>query len=117
MSLPNPTEIKPWGGYQNLFQGPDYLVKIMEVAPGHRLSLQRHFKREEFWIIISGAGLFELDGVMRNIRTGDLVRVRVGDTHRVSNNGTEPILILEVQKGAEISETDIERLEDDYKRA
>jgi mannose-6-phosphate isomerase-like protein (cupin superfamily) len=115
VSLPNPTETRPWGAFQNLFAGEGFLVKLIEVAPGQRLSLQRHFKREEFWIVVDGAGLFELDGVLRAVRSGDMIRVGLKSVHRVANSGGTPLLILEVQKG-ECREDDIERLADDYKR-
>lgn len=125
MSLPNPTDVRPWGGYQNLFsaqggsasggEASGYLVKLFEVAPGHRLSLQRHFKREEFWIVISGDGLFELDGASREITPGSMLHVGITQLHRVTNRGMIPLLILEVQKG-ECREDDIERLADDYQR-
>jgi mannose-1-phosphate guanylyltransferase len=116
VTIENPTEIRPWGGFQNLFGGENFLVKLVEVAPGHRLSLQRHFKREEFWIVISGNGVFELDGTERAISPGDMMRVGLTQTHRVSNHESIPLLILELQKG-ECREDDIERLADDYKRA
>ncbi len=116
MSLPNPTENRPWGAFQNLFESAGFLVKLIEVAPSHRLSLQRHFKREEFWVVISGIGMFELEGNERAISKGDMLRVGITQTHRVSNRGSEPLLILELQKG-ECREDDIERLADDYKRA
>lgn len=114
--LPSPTETRPWGAYQNLFQAEGFLVKLIEVAPGHRLSLQRHFKREEFWIVVSGAGTFRLDAEERAIAAGDLLRVGLEQVHRVANDGTVPLIILELQKGT-CEENDIERIEDDYKRA
>jgi mannose-1-phosphate guanylyltransferase len=114
--LTNPSEIRPWGAFQNIFKASGFLVKIIEVAPGHRLSLQRHFKREESWIVISGHGTFELEGSEHAIAEGDVVKVGVEQTHRVKNRGTTPLVILELQKG-ECREDDIERLEDDYKRA
>lgn len=114
--LPSPTERRPWGSYQNLFEAEGFLVKLIEVAPSHRLSLQRHFKREEFWVIVAGEGLFRLGDEERAVRAGDMVRVGLTQVHRVTNAGTAPLLILELQKGA-CQESDIERLEDDYKRA
>ena len=113
--LPHPTEIRPWGAFQNLFESQGFLVKLIEVAPGHRLSLQRHFKREESWIVISGRGTFELEGSEHAIAEGDAVKVGITQTHRVKNRGESPLLILELQKG-ECREDDIERLADDYKR-
>jgi mannose-6-phosphate isomerase-like protein (cupin superfamily) len=116
MTLTKPTEIRPWGAYQNLFEAAGFLVKLIEVAPGHRLSLQRHFKREEFWIVVSGEGVFELDGEEKTIGPGAMVQVGVKQTHRVGNRDGAPLLILELQKG-ECDESDIERLADDYRRA
>lgn len=115
MTLTKPTEIRPWGAYQNLFEAAGFLVKLIEVAPGHRLSLQRHFKREEFWIVVAGEGVFELDGAETAIGSGSMVRVGVRQTHRVANRATAPLVILELQKGA-CDENDIERLADDYRR-
>ena len=115
-TLTTPTERRPWGAFQNLFTAQGFLVKLIEIAPGHRLSLQRHFKREESWIIISGRGTFELEGSEHAIAEGDVVKVGIEQTHRVKNSGTTDLLILELQKG-ECREDDIERLADDYKRA
>jgi len=116
MTLTKPTEIRPWGAYQNLFEAAGFLVKLIEVAPGHRLSLQRHFQREEFWIVVAGEGVFELDGAETTIGTGAMVHVGVRQVHRVGNRGDAPLLILELQKGT-CDENDIERLADDYRRA
>ena len=116
MTLAKPTEIRPWGAFQNLYEAAGFLVKLIEVAPGHRLSLQRHFKREEFWIVVAGEGVFELDGEEKTIGVGAMVRVGIKQTHRVANRGASPLLILELQKG-ECEEDDIERLADDYRRA
>ncbi len=31
-----------------------YKIKRIEVTPGKRLSLQKHFHRSEHWIVVSG---------------------------------------------------------------
>lgn len=113
--LSEPTETRPWGAFQNLFPGKGFLVKLIEVDPGHRLSLQRHSYREEYWIVIEGSGTFTLDEVTRPIAVGEMIRVPLKAVHRVANTGKAPLLILEVQKG-DYREDDIERLEDDYQR-
>lgn len=115
MTLHLPTDRRPWGEFQNLFAGDGFLVKLIEIKPGQRISLQRHFKREEFWVVVSGRGEFELNGSITPIGPGDMVRVRTTDVHRAANKGTEALVILELQKG-ECSEDDIERLADDYSR-
>lgn len=115
-SLPSPTETRPWGAYQNLFESSGFLVKLIEVAPGRRLSLQRHFRREEYWVIVSGTGVFRLGSEERPVAPGDMLHVGLEQIHRVTNDGQVPLMILELQKGA-CDEGDIERIEDDYKRA
>lgn len=116
MTLTKPTEIRPWGAYQNLFEAAGFLIKLIQVEPGQRLSLQRHFKREEFWIVVSGVGMFTLDDKEKKINPGEMLRIGVTQVHRVGNNADTPLIILELQKGV-CDENDIERLADDYKRA
>lgn len=115
MLLPEPTEIRPWGSYQNLFEAEGYLVKIIEVSPGQRLSLQRHFKREEFWTVIEGVGKAVINNEEKVIGPGDTIHIECQHTHRIINDSPKPLLVLELQKG-ECREDDIERLEDDYNR-
>lgn len=114
--LTRPTETRPWGAFQNLFAGDGFLVKLIEIAPGHRLSLQRHFEREERWVIVRGTASVEIGGESRVIRAGGTVAVAKQETHRVANAGLQPLLILELQNGS-CREDDIERIEDDYRRA
>ena len=42
---------KPWGTYQVLEEGNNYLVKNICVLPGEKLSLQSHNHRSEHWIV------------------------------------------------------------------
>jgi mannose-6-phosphate isomerase-like protein (cupin superfamily) len=43
--------------------------------------------------------------------------VPVGAVHRLENPWSDPLVIVEVQRGEILSEEDIVRLEDDYERA
>lgn len=115
MKLQDPTERRPWGAYLNLFEGEGLLVKIIEVEPGKRLSLQRHACREEHWTVIEGLGVALIGGVERRIGPGDAVAVGRGVIHRLANDGETPLLVLELQQG-ECREDDIERLDDDFGR-
>jgi mannose-6-phosphate isomerase-like protein (cupin superfamily) len=40
-----PTEVRPWGAFYNLDEGPGYKVKRIVVTPQGRLSLQSHKHR------------------------------------------------------------------------
>ena len=108
--------VRPWGRWTVLQRGDGYQVKLIEVLPGQRLSLQYHRYRSEVWIKVSGVAEAVVGD--RRFAPGDLepVVVSVGTVHRLGNPGPGLLRIIEVQQGGLISEDDIVRLEDDYNR-
>lgn len=107
----------PWGSWQVLDDAEANKVKKVTVKPGHRLSYQRHFKREEHWIVVSGIARITLDGEIHNLKVGESIKVPLEAAHRMANpSETEDLVIIEVQLGTYFGEDDIERLEDDYGR-
>jgi mannose-6-phosphate isomerase len=107
---------RPWGYYQVLSDMENHKVKRIVVYPGKRLSLQRHRKRSEHWVMISGAGLVTLDDQEILVEPGQSVDIPVGVKHRIFNPGAEPAVFVEIQMGAYFGEDDIERFEDDFGR-
>ena len=107
---------RPWGRYQVLADTPTYKVKTIWVEPGHRLSLQRHQKREEHWYIVSGVADVVLGDKEFKAQAGDSVEVAIGEQHRIGNSGSEVMIFVEVQRGTYFGEDDIERIQDDYAR-
>ena len=45
---------RPWGWYQTMDLGERFRVKRMVVAPGKKLSLQKHHHRAEHWVVVRG---------------------------------------------------------------
>ena len=91
-----------------------YKVKELVINPGCSLSDQRHFKRSEQWIILEGVCKMETEYDNRQ----DVVHldpksrpydIGIRVWHKASNPGTKPTHILEVQRGEECVEEDIER--------
>lgn len=107
--------VRPWGYFRLLDQGPGFVVKALLVKGHQRLSLQRHAKRDEQWVVVMGTGTASLGDMKIALKPGDSLRVPRGATHRLINPGAEPLIIIETQTG-EPDEDDIERLEDDYGR-
>lgn len=95
----------------------DHKVKTITVSPGRRLSYQRHQHRAEHWFVVRGVGLVTLDGKEITVEAGSTIDIPMQSAHRVSNTGTEELLLIEVQHGRSFAEDDIERLEDDFGRA
>ena len=109
-------EARPWGTFEVLSDAPMHKVKRMTVAPGHRLSYQRHRRRSEHWFVVEGDAVVTLDGIEQVLATGEAVDIPMGAAHRVANKGAEPLVFIEVQRGSYFGEDDIERLSDDYGR-
>ncbi|MBF0483991.1 MAG: phosphomannose isomerase type II C-terminal cupin domain [Candidatus Omnitrophica bacterium] len=107
---------RPWGNYIKFLQEEGVWVKRVEVNPGCRLSLQKHFKRSEKWNIVTGTGIITLDSVEKNIKGGDIIDIPLGALHRIANTGTTKLVFIEVACGDYLGEDDIERVEDDYAR-
>ena len=107
---------KPWGRYTDYFRSKSCVFKTIEVDPGHRLSLQTHAKRDEVWYVISGSGIVTVGYETKHLVTGRRVEICRGQQHRLENTGEVFLIVAEMQCG-DCDEDDIERLEDDYKRA
>jgi len=107
---------RPWGRYEVLEENPGYKVKRLEVKPGARLSLQRHSRRSEHWVVVEGiADVVWGDRELR-LRTGEHIHIPPGTNHRLGNSTGLHLALIEVQLGDYLGEDDIVRLEDDYSR-
>jgi mannose-6-phosphate isomerase len=109
--------VRPWGRYDVLSTSDLHQVKNIFVLPGKRLSYQRHEKRAEHWLIISGVARVTLDGKTLELTAGDSVDIEIGVAHRIENVGTTELIFTEIQTGTYFGEDDIERLEDDFGRS
>ncbi|MBS0337379.1 MAG: mannose-1-phosphate guanylyltransferase/mannose-6-phosphate isomerase [Proteobacteria bacterium] len=108
---------RPWGYFENLDSGPGFLVKRIMVNPGAALSLQMHHHRAEHWVVVSGTARVTRGEEISLIQRNESVYIPQGATHRLENPSTdEPLHLIEVQSGDRISEDDIVRFEDRYRR-
>ncbi|MCA9404033.1 MAG: phosphomannose isomerase type II C-terminal cupin domain [Candidatus Omnitrophica bacterium] len=109
----NVTE-RPWGHYIKFLEEEGVWVKRVEVKPGARLSLQKHFHRSEKWNVVTGSGEVTLDEKIVKVQAGSVIDVPVGTVHRIANTGAVKLVFIEVACGKLLSEDDIERIQDDY---
>lgn len=108
---------RPWGHYEGLIQGERFQVKKIQVRPGQKLSLQKHFHRAEHWVVVNGTAIVERDNESILLRENESVYLPLGCVHRLVNPGMIPLNLIEVQSGAYLGEDDIVRIEDTYGRA
>jgi len=107
---------RPWGEWQVLDLQSHVVVKKLLVYPGGRISLQRHQHRTERWIVTEGVATVRCDNIIMHLNVGESIMIPCGSIHRLSNQGTAPVALIEVQIGNYLSEEDIERFNDDYGR-
>ena len=84
------------------------------------MSFQRHFKRNEIWLVSEGTCnvSYSNDTENKNIKELQLNKfdyylVPVGRWHQISNRSNMKTHIIEIQYGEDCKESDIERLDKD----
>ena len=108
---------RPWGWYDNIDEGDNFKVKHIQVNPGASLSLQKHLKRAEHWIVVKGVAEVICGDAKITLRENESTFIPLGYKHRLSNPGKDILEIIEVQSGKYLDEDDIVRFEDFYGRA
>lgn len=111
-----PKTVRQWGYYRVLHeQGQTVKVKELTVAPGQRLSMQRHQDRAEHWFVAQGVATVytinrksdaELLGVFDQFQH---LHINNNDWHQLCNEGTDELRVVEIQYGQRCVEEDIER--------
>lgn len=108
---------RPWGWYDSVDEGEHFKVKRIQVKPGASLSLQMHHHRAEHWIVVKGIAEITNGEQVLILTENQSTYIPQGQIHRLSNPGTEPLEIIEVQSGSYLGEDDIVRFEDTYGRS
>ena len=108
-------EKRIWGEYFNLYEDNQVKVKELIVVPKKGMSLQKHFKRSEIWLVSHGKCLINyskkspdtIEEIILNKH--ESIHINLGDWHQIMNPYNEVCKIIEIQYGEETSEEDIER--------
>lgn len=106
-------EKRKWGEYHVLYEctfsdGICALTKELVIEAGKSISYQRHFHRDEYWIIIDGEGEIIIDGQKRTVKLGNTTIIKKLQFHTIK--AITRLTIIEVQIGDILSEDDIERI-------
>ena len=91
-------------------------VKQINVKPGESLSLQKHRHRAEHWVVVKGTANVELNDQNLQICENQSIYIPLGAKHRLSNQGENILIVIEIQTGTYLGEDDIIRFEDKYGR-
>lgn len=107
-------EERRWGTYKvidnvDFKDGYAALTKTLTLNPGCSISYQRHTHRDEVWTFIDGQGEIVLDGVRKPVGRGDVITIPKLMMHAL--RATTPLTFIEVQRGDQLVEEDIERFD------
>ncbi len=105
---------RPWGYFEQFTQEENCTVKIININPNSKLSLQYHNFRDEFWRVLDGEVIFTLNDKKIEAKAGDELFVPKKAIHCIKAK-QNPARILEIAFG-HFDENDIVRLQDDYGR-
>jgi len=108
---------RPWGSYETLKMQPKAQVKWIKIKPKHKLSLQKHKKRSENWVVVKGHPTITVGENVKEYSPTEMIFIPIDAKHRIENNKDEEAIVVEVQTGDYLGEDDIIRLEDKYGRA
>ncbi len=107
---------RPWGSYESLTATTTHQVKRITVSPGGRLSLQKHARRAEHWVVAEGVATVTVQESVLTLTKNQHVFIPLGAIHRLENPGETDLVLIEVQLGDYFGEDDIVRLDDIYGR-
>ena len=109
-------ESRPWGWFDIIDEGPQFKVKRIHLKVGGSISLQRHLKRAEHWIVVKGVALVIAGKKKLILKQNESTFIPKNTVHQLSNAGKTILEIVEVQSGDYLGEDDIERFDDKYGR-
>lgn len=108
-----------WGFYKVLSDDDVCKVKELYIEPGKSISLQEHARREEHWIVVQGEAMAQVGprssgDQLREIflTPGSDLKIYKNQLHKLTNCGTDMLMVVEVQTGDYFGEDDIIRYEE-----
>ena len=108
-------ERRVWGEFFNLFEDDQVKVKELIIEPKKGMSLQKHHKRSEIWLVSQGKCIVNYSKISPDeieeitLDKHNSLHVELGDWHQITNPFDETCKIIEIQYGKETIEEDIER--------
>lgn len=106
------TVYRPWGSYTALKDRANFKIKRIVVNPWAKLSMQMHKHRSEHWVVVSGVATISNNEIEYTLQENQSTYIPQTHRHRLANNTSEPLNIIEVQCGEYVGEDDIVRFDD-----
>ncbi len=82
--------------YADEFKGKCRLFSKITLEPGCSIGTHVHDQEEEIYFVLSGKGIVDDNGQLRDIGPGDALKTGGGEYHSITNNGNEPLVFMAV---------------------
>jgi cytidyltransferase-like protein len=110
----HPKTLRSWGYYRILHDVAGCKVKELTVDPGKSLSMQRHSKRSEYWLVSEGSCIIKHELANSYVEEHHLKiheewYIPINSWHQLTNPFDTPCRVVEIQYGEDCIEEDIER--------
>ncbi|OON88478.1 mannose-1-phosphate guanylyltransferase [Oribacterium sp. C9] len=92
---------KSWGTYLVLDVEKESRTIKATLNKGQSMNYHSHDHRDEVWTVISGIGRTVVDGMVQNVKAGDVITMKAGCRHTIIADSE--LQLIEVQIGKEIS--------------
>src|SRR3954447_19516543 len=95
VSITRPLGYYTWGKdceAWNLVSNRDFDVKVERMPAGSEEILHFHSRSQQFFYILKGRAVFEIDEVILLLHPGDGLHIEAGRAHRIMNKENEGIL-------------------------
>lgn len=103
---------RPWGHYVSLQKSSTYRLKNISLKPKKELSLQKHYHRNEHWIVVKGIALIQIEDQKMLLKINESTYIPSGKKYKISNPGIIDLVLIEIQIGEYLHEDDVIELND-----
>jgi len=69
------------------------LLAELTLMPGCSIGNHSHENETEYFVILSGEGMVNDNGIEKPVKKGDVVLTGNGASHSICNNGTAPLVL------------------------
>jgi mannose-1-phosphate guanylyltransferase/mannose-6-phosphate isomerase-like protein (cupin superfamily) len=101
---------RDWGYRELIAQDDGFRIRKVTLYPGKSISSHSHANRTENYSVVKGILSIEMNGNYKEVSVGKSINVLPGQIHRLFNKQDEDAVIIEVDTGADIRESDMENI-------
>lgn len=109
-ALHHRTIYRPWGHYDAISSGERDQVKRITVHPGQKISLQKHERRAEHWVVVKGSARVVRGDQILMVGENESVYLPFDVPHALENTGAQDLEVIEIQTGTSFGDEDVIRI-------